>query len=64
MNDQATDLVMSLIPKRITPEEAYLGGLDCGQHGANEHNCHFSIFSSPENTVEWERGKADGADNV
>jgi hypothetical protein len=40
----------------MTPYEA---GYDCGKNGANETNCHFSIFGSRENTKEWERGKRD-----
>ena len=41
----------------MTPYEA---GYDCGSNGANTVNCHFSIFSLPEDTKEWERGKRDG----
>lgn len=33
-------------------------GYDCGKNGANETNCHFAIFSAPEFTKAWERGKA------
>ncbi len=50
-----------------TPQEAakekksaaYLWGYDCGKFGANKTNCHYTIFSTPENTKEWEQGKAD-----
>jgi hypothetical protein len=38
---------------------AYELGWECGRDGANEQNCHFSIFSSPENTKAWEAGKRD-----
>ena len=34
-------------------------GWDCGMNGANDDNCHFSIFSTPENTKQWETGKRD-----
>ena len=44
----------------ISKHRAYELGLDCGQNGSNENNCHFTIFSDPENTKEWERGKRDG----
>lgn len=44
------------VPKR-DKNYAYKMGLDCGKNGANETNCNFSIFSTPENTKEWERGK-------
>jgi ribosome modulation factor len=36
---------------------AYAIGYDCGMNGADEKNCHFSIFSSQENTKAWEAGK-------
>lgn len=39
---------------------AYNAGYDCGQNGPNTVNCHFSLFSTPENTMAWERGKNDG----
>ena len=42
---------------RVERSEAYQMGHDCGLNGPNEKNCHFSIFSSRENTKEWERGK-------
>lgn len=32
-------------------------GIDCAKNGANEDNCHFGWFSTPERTAEWERGK-------
>ena len=37
----------------------YRAGFDCGINGANEENCHFALFASPEQTKEWERGKKD-----
>jgi hypothetical protein len=45
---------------RITPKQAYRYGFDCGKNGANTTNCHFAIFSVPENTREWERGNKNG----
>lgn len=36
---------------------AFKMGYDCGHNGADEKNCHFSLFSKPELTKEWERGK-------
>lgn len=39
---------------------SYLAGKDCGLFGVSSFNCHFSYFSSPENTAEWKRGKRDG----
>lgn len=58
----ATDLVQRLMARAIpthSPEYAYEMGRDCAVNGANLTNCHFSIFSSPENTRAWERGKRD-----
>lgn len=46
--------------KKIGANEAYMLGVDCGLHGANLVNCNFKIFSSPENTKAWERGKKEG----
>lgn len=37
--------------------DAYKMGYDCGMNGANQINCNFRIFGSPESTREWERGK-------
>lgn len=42
--------------KDKTPYEL---GWECGRDGANEENSHFSIFSSPEATKQWEAGKRD-----
>lgn len=33
-------------------------GYDCWKNGANEKNCHFSLFPTAEHTKAWERGKA------
>jgi phosphoribosyl-AMP cyclohydrolase len=40
--------------------DAYGLGFDCGRHGPNTTNCHFSIFASRELTDAWERGHAAG----
>jgi len=37
----------------------YKMGYDCELNGANEINCHFSIFSTEEKMHEWEHGKID-----
>ena len=47
------------IPPTVTPGQAYEYGFQCGEIGVTIENCHFSIFSTPENTKEWERGKTD-----
>lgn len=39
---------------------AYNFGLDAGYNGANTKNCHFTIFSKPEFTREWEKGNKVG----
>lgn len=49
---------LATAPRRDT-DYAYRMGYDCGKNGANTTNCHFGIFSTPENTKAWERGKAD-----
>jgi len=36
---------------------AYDMGKDCALNGANTTNCSFAIFSKPEFTKAWERGK-------
>ncbi len=45
--------------EKIT-KSPYWNGYDAGLNGSNEINSHFSIFSTPENTKEWERGKIEG----
>lgn len=47
---------MSTYPMFNTPFEA---GYDCEENGANVKNCHFGLFSTPERTKEWERGKSE-----
>ena len=51
------ELIKGLIPPKRSKEYAYKMGKDCAKNGANTTNCHFSIFSSRENTDAWERGK-------
>lgn len=46
-------------PEEIDRLRAYNAGFDCGFNGSNERNCHFTYFSDPSKTKEWERGKAD-----
>lgn len=43
---------------------AYAMGFDCARNGADGKNCHFSLFSRPELTACWERGKRDGSDSI
>lgn len=47
-----------LVLSKVTKSYAYKMGVDCSKNGANETNCNFLIFSTLENTKEWERGKA------
>lgn len=44
----------------MSKKEAYEHGYDCGLNGPNKTNSDYRIFSSVENTKEWERGKKDG----
>ena len=53
------DDVIRLIPPQKSLEDTYASGYNCGKNGANTNNCHFALFSSPEKTKEWERGKKD-----
>lgn len=54
----ADELKKFMTPK-ITIEEAYKRGYDCGLHGSNEQNTHFTIFQSEELTGAWSEGKDD-----
>jgi len=54
---ELAELVKRLIPPKRSKDYAYKMGKDCAKNGANTTNCHFSIFSSKENTEAWERGK-------
>ena len=38
-------------------KHAYKMGEDCARNGTNEINCDFRIFSAPEKTKEWEKGR-------
>ena len=57
----SNEILRFIVPKK-SKDVAYAMGIDCSINGANEHNCHFSIFSSPENTKKWEEGKKYGDD--
>ncbi len=39
--------------------KAFAFGYDSVMSGANEENCHFSIFMQKNNTKAWERGAAE-----
>jgi hypothetical protein len=51
--------ISDIFPPSRSLEYAYNMGIDYVLNGANETNCHFSIFMSPENVRAWERGKTD-----
>ena len=51
------DTIKKFIPEKKDEDYAYRMGYDCGLNGANMTNCSASIFGTPENTREWERGK-------
>lgn len=42
---------------RVDEEYAFDMGYDAGKNGADTTNSHFAIFSRPEFTKAWERGK-------
>ncbi len=57
--------VNPLLPKLLLQQppdqqEAFAFGYNSVIDGANEKNCHFSIFMCEENTRAWERGAAEG----
>lgn len=43
----------------MTKDRAYRLGYDCGYNGPSLTNSSYLIFSTPENTKEWERGKRE-----
>ena len=59
--ESIADFVKRAIPPKRDCDYAYQMGYDCEMNGANDVNCHFSIFSSKENTAAWEAGKRDAA---
>ena len=36
--------ILRFIVSKKSKDVAYAMGIDCSINGANEHNCHFSIF--------------------
>jgi len=48
----------------LAKEYAYKMGIDCGKNGPNKTNCHFTIFSKPEHTEAWEKGKKEAEDQA
>ncbi len=61
---EITNTIKGLLSPKVSKKDAYKMGYDCGLNGADEENCHFAIFSSPENTKEWERGKIDSKNKL
>ncbi len=56
------DSVSSIVAKHLAGEcysEAFSAGFDCGKHGPNDKNSHFSFFESSQMTAAWERGKSE-----
>lgn len=53
---EMAELIKELIPPKRNKEYAYEMGKDCAKNGPTLKNCHFSIFSSRENSEEWKRG--------
>jgi len=43
----------------LLKNHTYWQGYDCGKNGANDNNCHFGLFSTPEKTKAWENGKKE-----
>lgn len=59
VDDRLSELFNSFRLMNKMEKYAYDMGVDCAKNGANTTNCHFSIFSNPENTKAWEKGKKD-----
>lgn len=59
-NDSYESRIRRMINNRITVQQAFDFGYDAGKNGANTTNCNFAIFSTPEKTKAWERGKKAG----
>jgi hypothetical protein len=55
IQEAAYDIAISKIDEQM----AYAAGYDCGWNGANEKNCDFRFFRTPEMTREWEKGKEE-----
>lgn len=55
----ANPKIISTIINIPKPDESacFNAGYDCGLNGASDQNCHFSFFSSSQNTTAWENGK-------
>jgi len=56
------EAIKNLIPPKRSADYAYQMGWDCEINGANEDNCHFSIFSSKENAAAWNSGRRAAAE--
>lgn len=41
----------------MNEKKAFEMGVDYAKNGANTINCNFAIFSTPENTKAWEKGR-------
>jgi hypothetical protein len=54
------NIIHSILAKYQKERDPYQCGYDAGLNGSNTENSNFSIFSTPERTKEWERGKKVG----
>lgn len=56
------DLIKKFVDELPTSNEkiCYAMGYDAAVNGADEKNCHFSLFSTKENTAAWEAGNRKG----
>lgn len=57
MSNEHLDRFIKLAKPHKPAMPPYDAGYDCEKNGANETNCHFSLFGTRESTQEWERGK-------
>lgn len=59
-----SDELKKLLTPKMDAKEAYMRGYDCGLHGSNEQNTHFSIFQSEEIAAAWLSGKNDAKEGI
>jgi hypothetical protein len=59
MSRDVTKILQDFLAEIPKPDEkiCFEQGYDCEMNGANETNCHFSLFRSPAHMMAWQRGK-------
>jgi hypothetical protein len=59
MSKDVAKILQDFLAEIPKPDEkiCFEQGYDCEMNGANETNCHFSLFRSPAHMRAWQRGK-------